>query len=634
MDKKCIVLGFDGVNPRFVRHMLDEGKLPNFRRMMDEGTYAPHCLSSVPTSTPENWTTISTGAWNGTHQVLSFQRFQLPELHGGWMSGYTSKENEAEFVWDALERNGKTTVLLKYPASHPPTMSTGVQVCGCHVRPCAHQIDGAHVFSTNERGNVRMVMNEVPTPGGVKSQLPVLSGEMLIEARGIGGKPPELDDRTLLYGVPDSEKPARGFENSVCKLVPPGKSYHAFATSSGGLSYDRVLISRDDSGDDVIAYIGEGEWSEWLEDSFETMDGTRMGSIRFRLEELSPDGSVVRIYSTQIMDIDGFAFPREMSRELYENAGPFITDIGWNGLGHDASKGSALFHESVMVDLAEHQHQWFLKALRHIDRTMEWDLLMLQAHCIDCANHHGLNLADPVANPGDRETGDRYLKFIEALYESLDRMLGSVLEEVDDDTIVFVISDHGGLPGHMRVDTREVLKEAGYLVMGADGEVDRSRSRAYIPNGLFINVNLEGRDPGGIVPAEEFDRTRDEIISVLHAHVDTRNGLHPYNLVLRKEDARYLGLYGDPTNQKIGDIVYTLREPFGGTHGEQLSTAEFGICSNSSLFLMRGPGVRRGKTLERSVWLTDIVPTICHILGTPPPRDAQGAILYQALENP
>ena len=70
MARRCIVVGLDGVSRHFVERMVGEGRLPNFRRMMDEGVFAPYCLSSMPTSTPENWTTIATGAWNGTHQVM------------------------------------------------------------------------------------------------------------------------------------------------------------------------------------------------------------------------------------------------------------------------------------------------------------------------------------------------------------------------------------------------------------------------------------------------------------------------------------------------------------------------------------------------------------------------------------
>jgi hypothetical protein len=36
-------------------------------------------------------------------------------------------------------------------------------------------------------------------------------------------------------------------------------------------------------------------------------------------------------------------------------------------------------------------------------------------------------------------------------------------------------------------------------------------------------------------------------------------------------------------------------------------------------------------TLDRTVWLTDIVPTICRLIDVPVPRDTQGAIIYQAL---
>jgi predicted AlkP superfamily phosphohydrolase/phosphomutase len=188
------------------------------------------------------------------------------------------------------------------------------------------------------------------------------------------------------------------------------------------------------------------------------------------------------------------------------------------------------------------------------------------------------------------------------------------------------------------VDTRAVLRDAGLLVEddvpGADDRraVDWSRTRAYVQNHLFVNVNLRGREAQGIVAPQAYDRTCDEIVAALHAYIDPGTGLHPYNLALRKVDARYLGLYGDPSATKVGDVVFTVREPFGGNHGSQLSTAAWGLGSNASICLLRGPGIRRGVTLERNVWLTDVTPTICHLLGVPVPRDAEGAILYQALE--
>lgn len=339
---------------------------------------------------------------------------------------------------------------------------------------------------------------------------------------------------------------------------------------------------------------------------------------------------MVKLYATQIMDVDGYAYPPSAGRELVEAVGPYISDIGWEGLGHDVRK--SWFHESVMVDLADYQHNWFVGAIEHLSRSVNWSLCMLQSHCIDCANHHALALADPAANP-DRATSARYLAFIDRLYVSLDRMLGRIMDAADEETTLWIIADHGGMANPNPVDTRRVLREAGLLVEDEQGEIDWSRTRAYVQNALFVNVNLKGREPQGIVAPEAHDHTCDEIVAALHAYVDPRNGLHPYNLALRKADARYLGLYGDPTATKVGDVVFTLREPFGGNHGSQLSTAAWGLGSNASLCLLWGAGVRRGVRLERNVWLTDVTPTLCHLLGIPVPADAQGAILYQALEE-
>jgi predicted AlkP superfamily phosphohydrolase/phosphomutase len=620
MAKKCIVVGIDGGNPAFVLRLVGQGKLPNFQRMLDEGTFAPHCLSSLPTSTPENWTTISTGAWNGTHQVMAFQTIQPPELHSNWMVGYSSQESQAEFIWDALERAGKQSLLLKYPASHPPTMRSGVQVCGCHVRPCAHQIDGAHMFSTVEPRNAALTLEPVSDAlEGLQSEPPVLRGEVVLAARGLGA--PSVDG-----GPPEGI----GFGTPVCKLTDPGKRYYLFLLSRQGNGYDRAVLARDPGAEDQIAEMGKGTWSPWIEDSFQTVDGTRTGTLRFKLEQLSADAATVKLYATQVMDVGGYAYPGSVGRDLVENVGPFITDIGWEGLGHDRRR--SWFHESVMVDLADYQNQWFVDAMAYLSQRVDWSLCMLQSHSIDCANHHALGVADPDAC-ADPTLNARYLAFIDRLYMGLDRMLGQMMDQADENTTIWVVSDHGGLADPHGVNPRQVLHEAGLLAEDAQGAIDWSRTRAYVQNHLFVNVNLQGREPLGIVAKEDYDRTCDEIVAALHAYVDPQLGIHPYNLALRKTDMRYVGLYGDPTAKKIGDVVFTVREPFGGNHGTQLSTAAWGLGSNASLCMLWGSGIRRGVTLERTVWLTDVTPTICHLLGVPVPRDAEGAILYQALDT-
>jgi predicted AlkP superfamily phosphohydrolase/phosphomutase len=161
--------------------------------------------------------------------------------------------------------------------------------------------------------------------------------------------------------------------------------------------------------------------------------------------------------------------------------------------------------------------------------------------------------------------------------------------------------------------------------------VDWSRTRAYGQRSVHIYVNTRGRDPEGIVePGEAYEAVRERVLKVLHEHVDPATGLKPIVLALRREDARILGHCDD----RSGDILYAVDPRFYKEHGPHLPTARVGIGDLRSLFLMAGPGVKRGVTLERTVWLTDVVPTVCHLAELPVPRQCEGGIIYQALEDP
>ena len=52
--KKVMVLGVDApIVPRVHRWAM-EGKLPTFKKLLDEKVYAPNCLVPLPTITPPN----------------------------------------------------------------------------------------------------------------------------------------------------------------------------------------------------------------------------------------------------------------------------------------------------------------------------------------------------------------------------------------------------------------------------------------------------------------------------------------------------------------------------------------------------------------------------------------------------
>ncbi|MEM3479757.1 MAG: hypothetical protein QXV74_06935 [Candidatus Bathyarchaeia archaeon] len=133
-----------------------------------------------------------------------------------------------------------------------------------------------------------------------------------------------------------------------------------------------------------------------------------------------------------------------------------------------------------------------------------------------------------------------------------------------------------------------------------------------------------------MVEPDEYDKVVDQIIKVLYDYTDPETGLKPILFAIRREDARIIGLYGE----RIGDVIFALRPEFGGQHGAFLPTTTYSIGDLRGLLIMAGPGIKKGAIVSRTVWLTDIVPTVCHLMELPIPREAEGAIIYQALEDP
>jgi len=68
---RVIVLGLDGMEPSVVDQLIDEGALPNFKRLCDGGT-SGLLRSSKPLLSPIIWTTIATGKPPDAHGIGHF----------------------------------------------------------------------------------------------------------------------------------------------------------------------------------------------------------------------------------------------------------------------------------------------------------------------------------------------------------------------------------------------------------------------------------------------------------------------------------------------------------------------------------------------------------------------------------
>jgi hypothetical protein len=137
-------------------------------------------------------------------------------------------------------------------------------------------------------------------------------------------------------------------------------------------------------------------------------------------------------------------------------------------------------------------------------------------------------------HPADTGTTvEEHRNAIELLYRRNDELLGRVLDRLQDDDLLMVISDHGFASFRRGINLNRWLYDNGYLFLeaGADGSaewlrgVDWSRTRAYCLGltGMFFNV--QGREAKGIVqPGAEVEELKAEIVEKLSGLVDEERG--------------------------------------------------------------------------------------------------------------
>ena len=684
--KRALYIGIDGLMPEMVEKFTAEGHMPNLARLMREGVYSP-MLSSPPVDTPTNWTSLSTGAWTGTHGIntfgVHFDGESFEEMHRvnpsifpefvDQASVYMNELCRAEYVWQAAGRVGKHSILVNWPGSWPPTSDSLVV------------IDGSGPYSS--------VLSRLSTPhtyatGEGEATIPIVVRQAAASSVEAHSSHPALESVLVISGEGALEPDGDGWCAEGVGELDTALFYRLEITAFSTGGYDRVSVYRGLSRNQVfrkkpgfspvaLTTLAVGEWSPWLWEEFPTRFGRVRAKFCLRLVRLSADGRDLVLYRTTLFNTHGWAHPQSVADELIEDL--FAQGQAQGRAGLLETDGSTEDVHPIMplcqvYESISDQARGLALATNYLAAHYPWDLLMVQVHAPDGLNHQALNGVSPhwkLYDPAEAErTWDRF----RAEYHVLDQMVGEMVDGcADEDTLVLVVSDHAALPTTRTVWMGQALVDAGLLVYkeNEDGQwvMDWERTKVVLgdhPLAENVWVNLKGRDPDGVVePGEEYEAVREAIIQAFYALRDPETGQCPVALALRKEDASFLGQWGDT----VGDVVYYLTPgyaPCGGVqslgpidpqasarqhfqrieegiespyfaalqgiHNPYLPNAEYGGCSNRAVFIMAGPGVREGQRLPVPPWTPDVVPTLAYLLGMPMPAQAEGKIIAAALD--
>lgn len=133
--KKLMIIGLDGATWKILRPLVDAGKLPNIRKIMNGGVYG-YLQSTFPPVTTPAWICMATGKNPGKIGVFDFIS---KDKNDSWKVTNSNDFRKNNSYWDLLNRHNYITYLINYPTLYPFYDINGVIVGGLALPPHANK---------------------------------------------------------------------------------------------------------------------------------------------------------------------------------------------------------------------------------------------------------------------------------------------------------------------------------------------------------------------------------------------------------------------------------------------------------------------------------------------------------------
>jgi predicted AlkP superfamily phosphohydrolase/phosphomutase len=359
---------------------------------------------------------------------------------------------------------------------------------------------------------------------------------------------------------------------------------------------------------------------------------------------------------------ENFTHPRELGRSLKEAAGGYEIDIE---VDYDRDWRTTDIIERLSRNLRAKRRA--LRGLLDSHRDLPVFFAVLEAP--DRLMHVHYKYIDPRCPHFERPEAEAIRERAWAFFDEMDEMVGELVDWAGSDGFVMTMSDHGFGPKDKHVNVNLALRQWGLLGLKGPGSmteldlvrrvarslrkrapkalwrrakvaalasIDWGRTRAFagpIPQ-QGIYVNLEGREPHGVVAPADYEAVRDEVADRLRELVDPDDGQPVVDEVYRREEV----IHG-PRAHDAPDLYPVCRG-----YSYELSDAVYspsvlddhrdlprGFHNLDGIFGISGRGVAPTERLQASLY--DIAPTALYLAGLKLPYDLDGRVLTEALPH-
>jgi predicted AlkP superfamily phosphohydrolase/phosphomutase len=602
---KVLVLGIDGISPDILEPLMEGGRAPHFAQLRETGAYW-RVQTTTPSQSPVAWSTIATGANAGHHGVFDFLRRNpkkyLPELAilrvnprniAGRRSAMFLPVRQGTPFWQVASEAGLPATVIRWPLTLPPEEVSGRMLAGLGVPDLKANLGRYTVYTTAE---------DFPTTDDPK-------GEVV--------------------------------------RLEPGDTLSTEFQGPEGASPVPLSIAVDGDAAAVVLTVGdqdvrleEGTWSERVRLSFSLrLRKPVAGQCRFYLTSADP----LKLYLSPVeVDPREPAFiithPDGYAAELAAAIGDYHTlgmpeDTNALGDGVLDSEGFLALCDDVMAE--REAMLW-----HELDR-FEGGLLAFVFDTSDRIQHVFWGAHDPT-EADDPAFVERYRGAIQDFYCRMDALLGKVMERLDDETALVVLSDHGFSAFRRAVHLNSWLVENGYMTLKDSSERESTlfrnvrwrKTRAYAVGFSSIYLNLRRREGRGVVHPRDAGALKQEIGEKLLALEDPQTGERVLEAVYRSED-----VFHGPLAEDAPDLVVGFKPGYRTSWQTAIGGCPEGLIEDNDEawcgdHLCDGSFVPGILFLDRpsdaaSAHLRDVAPTVLRLLGLAPPQEMDGTPLVE-----